>query len=369
MLATILIALAALGATSPGDDVISVQAEGTAVGTGAAAKREATANAQLAAIVDCVERLAPGKDLNPFKSILDAAPDYIRSSRRTDLDVGEEDTTVTINARILNGLLQRDAARILLRRLPQDTKVLVLVAERIGKERALGLVPAGEAEIALGDWLREAGLDVVNPVTVRARRSEAELLEMLRGNDKVGGKLLAREHLAQVAVLGMCTVDGGTETQGTGLPTNRARLELRIIEANEGAVLDTLSTESVLHSVDAAHGAMLSIQDACERLRNGLLTSTVLAAATNPPKGGVIMTIEGADDSGRVDAIIDALATVPGVENLEEVYRAKGTAQFRVEYGGKMAAFVKAITGRAYQGFRVETRRAVGRDLRVRIVQ
>lgn len=365
MLPQLLILLTGLAAVAAGDAAtVSIRAEGSAPGVGPVAREEATANARLAAVIECVERIAPDVDLAVLMPLLRPAPAYISSARRIKLDTHGRATVVELEARVLKDELRRDVAAALLPRVAPNAQVLLLVAERLGNQDALRLAPGGGvAESALARLMRQSGLTLVETAGVFDRYSEGELMDRLRGDVDSGAKL-GRETMAGVVVLGVATAQmQGPDGDGLNLGANRARLDLRVLSAEDDAFVETFETESSLYSRHDEDGSAQALDDACEKVAPQLLTAVALAAARRPAQPVVVLTIEGIAAEAELEEILRVLLEHTDIDSMEELFRRAEAVRYRLHYGGAVAPLVKEICEANYPGFRLQAVRVVDREM------
>jgi len=350
------------------DEYIKVRVEATAPGEGAEVRETAVAAAAAKAVWQLAEGAFGPRHLPLLDSILPQALTYIRSMQLIQYDASDDGTYVEVEAFVRRKAFLRDAAALILPHLPRPPTVLVLLAERIGREAPLRVAAPGEAETALSNALREARLNVAGSDVARACYTEAQLLDMIQGGDETM-QHLARHAFAQVAVIGLATSTEGPEPAGGNVFANEASIDIHVLRAADGKLIEALSQEGVVHGVDPLEGGRSAIQDACARLAPDLKLYTLLAALGGEDPGGVLLTVEGPGSPERFQLLLAALGEAGKGGSVEPLFYTPGLARVRVDYQGLMAPFVDRITGRQYAGLALETRRAVEHDLVVRFVE
>ena len=367
--AAMILALASLTALAPDAAFIESQAGGSAAGLGPAARNEAIRDAQTAMVVNRLETLAPMRDFSLFAPILKTPERFVPSYRVVEERTTENATHVEIAGQLLDAQLKQEAAALILASHGEKPRAILIVSERIAPGVPRPLDQKGVAEEAISEKLREAKFDVVDSRQLLAEYSEDALLQYLGGSPNLASQL-ARAHLADIAILGSAVsfVEGGTEAESS-LRQHRAELNLRVIRAADGFVLDEIETEAKLFSADAREGGILSVKDACEKVAFAVINAAALGMLGGAPQNQVFLTIEGLGHGTLLDQILQTIQQVPGVDSVEEMYASDEMVRMAVAYAGPMGPFVDALSGGKYEGCSLHTKSVVNRDMTVRVRQ
>jgi len=364
-----ILALASFTALETDTALLETLAHGSAAGLGPAASSQAIRNAQTAMIIDRIETLAPMRDFSLFAPLLENPERFVPSYRVVEERTTDDATHVEIAGQILDELLKRDIAALVLASHADKPRVIVMVSERIAPGVPRKLHEEGVAEEAICEKLREAKFDVVSSQQLVNARTEDELLEILGGSPNLASQL-ARTHLADIAIFGSAVafVEGGKQVEPS-LRRHRAELKLRVIRAADGLVLEEIESEAELLSCDAREGGNLSVKDACEKVAPALMNASALGMLGGAPRNQVYLTIEGIGHGAEFDQILQTIKTVPGVDSIEEMYASDEMVRMAVAYSGPMGSLVDALASGKYDGCTLHTKSVVNRDMTVCVRQ
>jgi hypothetical protein len=359
--------LSLLGAAEPSDDVLRLEIDVHATGTGTGGRMAAIERAKREAVEQVVKTLAGGTDARAFRRLLEGASRYVRNCEVVEQKQNGAETEIKAEAYVLDKALRRDVASIMLPLFPRPPKVVVVLAGPATDVPGLGDIPDAEAQLV--EAFRQAGMEVVTPEAVRARCSPVVIEQRINGDAAMAARF-AREALADVVVAGTSTVSSDPVPHGSNLIPNRGIVTFRVIRAADAKIVDMLTAEAVVNSRDPAEGSALAVSDACGKIRGELLVSTVLAVA-----GGVadsnffVVTVNGIRSAEQWREVCAAVGQEPGVGAVEELYFGEGNGRLRVKYDGPLAPLVERLEGGQFSGFRLEPRRVVGRDMTLAVVQ
>jgi len=348
-------------------EVLTVRTEGVAMGTGPAARETAIENAQQTIIADVVESMVSSRDLSLFEPIIEHASQYVRSFQVLRTQVKDGATYVRIEAYVAAARLRRDIGALALPALPQQPRILLLIAERMPGDEGPSVSRSHIAEDALTEILGEAHLEPMNGQVIRSRYPGEKLLEAACG-DPEQAALLAHRNLADVAVVGEAVCES-TQQGRAGVRRNQARVRIRVVRAGDCTVFEDTTTQAVAYSLDPRTGTEGALRDACAKLREPLVLGIVIAALGVNRSDDVIITLENLGSRAELAEICDVINDFPAVEGVEELYVSPPDARLRVAYDGLMAPFVDTLMDTAYSGFRVEAPRAIGREVTLRVIR
>ena len=365
---SLLFAASALGA--PRDEkFIKVPVEAKAPGTGIEARIAATRNAQHEILAQILKTSLALEDASTIDSLLKAPERYIRSTQLLRYDTVGNETRVEVEVFVNRNQLLKDAAALILPRMPSPPKVLVLVAEQAPPNPPLIVAGPGTAEREIGKALANGSFEVVDPASVRASHTEAELLAAIKGDNQTAGEF-ARQGFADVLVLGEAEVSAEPSTSGQAVPGTRGKVTLRVFRARDGKCIDTLTREAVVHSANPAEGAAAAFEDACAKLTEDALVLCVMAVAGQQhARDELIITLEDPGARSRFDAFTEVLAKATGEQAPEVLFYSDRLARVRARYAGSMVPLMDALTSNAYEGLTLEVQKALQRDVTMRFVK
>ena len=353
--------------TQDSEELIRVQAEGTAAGPGNKARALATEQAESAAVIEVLKSWVASGDLSPLQPIIDAAPNYVHSVREVRCIPSDKDVRVEIEAKLYYAALRRDAARLILPTLAYPPKVVLVLSERVDGNDRIPAQTSGEGEAALVQFLRETRFDVVDRETVHELYAEPELLALLGSDSETCGRF-ARANLADVAVLGCVEQTTEKETPEAVFSSVKAAVTLRVIRATDSQLIETRTARSTVHSATIGDGAVVATRDACAKLRDGLIEAVVLAVAGASRNEDVILTVARVGEPGRIEEIRNRLREKTEVGDVEELYCSPVLARLRVVYSQPIRPLVDWLVSGKYSTFRLTLERAVGREITVSLV-
>jgi hypothetical protein len=334
---------------------------GVAAGEGRAALEKAVAAGHASAVLDYLEQRLELTDPAAFRPLLQDAGRFVaaytvREQRRL---AGSQE--VTLDVQLNESALRLAAARQVLDRCFPPPRVVVLGAVApAGDERAAD--PAEWVPELLAQRLKEAGLRVVAEDPVVDRITPAEVCR-LHGADAAEGGLLARKALADAAALIVADLTLHQQDIGNGLVECRAHIEGRVIDA-AGRELAVHEVDASLLSVDPGEGLQQAGDEAAAQLADAVAVEVALAAGRRDAvPDRVVMTFEGLRTDGRLAALGRFLDQRPGVDELEVLHHDDTVTRLSLRCTGAVMDLVDALQARRWDGFQLEARWVVGREM------
>jgi hypothetical protein len=365
--AALTILLASLVPLATDSIPLEVQGEGYAAGLGPAARAEAIRVAQTAIIIQRLETLAPNRDFALFAPMLEQPERFVPSYRVIDEETTDNATHVEIAGQLLDAELKRNAAALILHSRADKPRVILIISERISPGTPRSFQDEGVAESAIAEKLEEAKFEVMDSRQLLSANTEDELRQYLGGSPSLASQL-ARRELADVAILGSAAsfIEAGN-SKNAGLRRHRAELDLRVIRAADGYILEEIESAAELISVDSGQGGVLSVKDACEKISDPLINAAALGLLGGAPQNQIYLTIEGLGGGEQLEQILKRIKTVPGVESVDEMYTTDEMARMAIAYSGPMGPFVDALSANRYDGYFLHTESVVNRDMTVSV--
>ena len=359
----ITLALTVGGWTTTGaPQLLTVRVSGFAEGIGVTARDNAIFHAQQEAVRNYLTSITHSEDIYPLRPILRNAQRYVAAYDLLRHDIRETETRVELDVQLFEKALRQDFATIMLPRMPRTPKVLLVIGEKIGKDTIVGVTDFGVSETVLKEGLERLRLEVAGVDSIDAYYSLEELMDVVLGDVEVGRRF-ALGQLADVVVLGAAL----TETEGEAVEglvqRHRAKVELRLFRVKDGKMTDALTAVASVHSADRTSGTEQAVQDACKKLLGDTTVSAVLSVVGTEPMRDVLLTIPEPGSPKRLEQLTAVLQSIPGVYAVQRVVDIKKLARFRVNFEGSMMTLADTLCNAAYEGARLEIKRAVDRSL------
>ena len=352
----------------PEDGFIDVRIEAKAPGTGMDARLAATRTAQDEIIEQVLKTALAVDDPSVVKTILDKKDIYLRSTQLLRYDTVENETRVEVQCSVNRNQILRDAAAIMLPRMPAQPKVMVLVAEQVAPDKPATASEAGTAEREIAKALRKASFEVVDNASVRASHAGPELLQAIQGDLEAAGAF-ARKGFAEAVVLGQAVAMPKSPGSSQAVPKISGKVTLRVFRARDGKCIDTITQEAAVHSADPVEGAAAALEDACAKLNEDVVVLCFMAVVGEHPRDELVITLEEPGTRARFDAFTKTLADATDPQTLEVLFYSDHLARVRVRYAGAMVPLMDTLTGKTYDNWGLETRRALERDVTLHFVE
>ncbi len=341
---------------------LTVRSTGYAEGVGYAARDRAVGDARQRALLDVMQALSASEDLKLFRPILRNVDAYVPTYDLLRHDQVGADTRVEIDAHVLEAPLQRDIATIMLPRLPEKPKVLLVIGEQLGDDGIMAVPDFGVAEVALKKVLEEKGLEVRGVDTLDGLYTHQQLMALVAGGVEEGAKF-ARENPAHVIVVGSARSTYTQSSDDVNMKKNTAELRLNVFRGSDGKMVDDVYTQAVVHAADAFEGGEASVQDACRKAQQAVITAAAVSVLSTRASDALLITVMDPGSRERLDALIKALALEPGTGPAQVLYYSDGLARLSLPYDGGMGYLVDSIGNYAIDGAGVEVRRVLKRDV------
>ena len=360
-------ALSVSASAAPEEDLLKVTMEGRAAGADTAARDEAILNAEREIILQAIEGILPKPDLGALRKVFERLPKYIVPTPRLLKYTIEHDTAhVELEAQVRIDVLRKDVALGVLPYLRPPRKALILIAEP-GIDGKLSVTKPGSAESAVVEALRAIGLDAVDPVELRAVYEGVDLLPRIQGDTQEVARL-ARENLADIAIVGTVTKSDDPPGQGSNVRACHATIAISIVRAGDAKMVESKAVDAVVNSENPREGCAQALEDACAKLKKEIGVPAVLAAAGAAPSEDVIIAVEDPPSGEFAKELLAALRANPAVQNPEALLQTAHAARFRMAFTGKMDGLVDYVVSKTYAGRRVGPKRVVGGHMELEVL-
>ena len=348
------------------EELMKVRMTAAAPGIGVSSRAAAVQKAEQEIVRQTLDAALALEDLTPLDSLIQQPGKYVRSTQLIRYDTTDATTKVEVECLVNRKNLLKEAAATLLPRMSRPPSVLVLMAEQFGSAGVFDSSRAGAAETALSKELRAAKLEVSDPAVVRAGADTAALLAKIQGTLGSPAELAAHTG-AQAVILGEAVVNEGPMSAAGNVHTLNAGVTIRIYRGSDGSLLDALSQEATVQSANPAEGAVGALGDACAKLGKEAALYAVLAAVAPVRQDELIVTVEEPGDRGRFDQLLRQAENAGGAGSVQEIFYTGEMARLRVKYAGKVSDFVDTILAQDYEGFTLEPRHVVQRDILLKV--
>ncbi len=338
--------------------------KGYADGVGLAARRLAIEDAQHQVMVDVLTSMTNSDDMAPFRGLLQQASRYVQRYDLLRSDVVGHTTEVEIDAHILERPLRHDVATIMLPRLPRPPSVLMLIADYIGPEAYTGGPTFDVAETVFRERIEEFGFALSGMHSLISHFDVPALLNVING-DVSDGAAFARANHQDVVVVGSVTTTHEPLTSDSNMLRNRATATLRVFAGHDGKMMDLMTAQAVVQSVDLEQGGTQAVQDACAKLVGDFIVAVVLTMLSLEDEDRVLIEVERPETEERLAQLVQIIEGMRGVGHVEQLFFSETLARLAVEYQGPMADFSDYVSGRIVEGRKAEITRCVKREMRI----
>jgi len=362
--AVIVLLVIAFGGIAFAEDepAMVVRAKGRADGVGLAARQQAIADAQHAAVQTVLESWVYFEDLSPFRQLLRHATGYVARYDVLRVDAENALTRVEIDAEIDVGPLRHDVSTIMLPRLPRKPSILLVVGEKIGDDRIVAIPDAGAVESRLTEGLDQLGFEVQGSRALEKVYDHAALVGVVTG-DVAEGRKFALENLADVVAIGT----GVATPESTPVPgnvlRNVAELNFKIFRGADGRMTDAVHTRAIVESVDPNVGGELAVRDAAAKALRDISVAAVMAVLEVQAPDRILIIAESPGSEAALEKLAAHCALLPGVIEVRTLLSTPKLGRLHLDCAGTMAPLVDNLDGQAIGQRVLEVRRAVGREI------
>lgn len=353
------------------EDVLTVRVTAEVEGSGPTARQMAVDRAELTAMEELIRSWVPETNLEPFRGLMRHVRAYVKQTDvlRTTRDGNLFRLEADVTFRELP--LRRDLAAALLPRLPQKP-ALALIARPTVPDNATGeMLPGRAIDPAvrrLAETLEQLGFSVHVPELDGRLTAQSIETAFQGGVEQVG--TMARQ-LDQTFLL---ACEGSVNSRPVQPQANVLRVEAtfnaRLFRCEDGKMLESLGITSILQSVEITEGARLALEDAAAKLTTDCVSALILAAAalrTAEPDAALII-IEQPPDADTVESLAAVLRELPETVSAEVLASGPVLGRIRVRTALHMAELADLLQQTEVGPYRLELKKAVGRDIQLQIV-
>ena len=347
----------------PEDFLLKINGAGKAQGIGPHARQQAMANAQEAALKALAGSILGDNKPDLLNTLVEQSAGYVRSANVVDHKIDQGATRVTVEFLVNIVQVRNAAVRLLLPSMSYKPRVLVIIADVLNDEG--DPTDTAYAETALADVCRTTGLEVVDGRALRAMYSSKELLARLQ-DENAGREFLGYDPQADVAIMGTAIAGRMPNDVPTNLQATKAHVELRVVRADDGRLMDGAAVDAIVHSVESLEGAAQAIRDACGKLAPQMINAAALAVVGPEISDGYALTIQQAGSHANLESLSSFLGEL-GAQHVEEIFYSDDVARLYFYYPGALHDLVKPLVDRRYPAFRLEQLQTYGRRSLLRL--
>jgi hypothetical protein len=344
------------------EPVFTVRMKGYADGIGLTARHLAIEDAHHQVMVDILHSMTNSDDMSPFRGMLRQASKYIQKYDVLRVDVIGETTEVEIDACILERPLRHDVATIMLPRLPRKPTILLLIAEYIGTESRTNGPTFDVAETVLRNRVKEFEFSVNGVGSLITHFDIISLIETING-DVSKGAAFARANQEDVVVIGSVSVAHEPLLEDSNMLRNKADATLKVFSGHDGKMMDVISSQAVVQSVDPDEGGKQAVQDAASKMTSDVIVSVVLAMLSLEDEERALVEIKNPVNPDTVTQIVKLIEGIPGVYGVESLFFSETLARLAVDYYGTMAEFSDWVDESIVNGRKMAVTRCVKREI------
>jgi hypothetical protein len=355
-----------VGASAQEPVELTIRSTGYAQGVGYAARDAAIVDAKQRALVDVLGALVASEDLKLFRPVLRNTEVYIPRAELLKTETVGSDTRVEIDALLLEAPLHRDIAAIMLPRLAERPKVLLLIGEQMESDPMLAVPDFGTAEVALKKHLDEKGLNARGADTLDETVPYARLIEVVNGGIEEGAAFAigCPDH---VVVIGSAVSASAGGDEANAMKTNAARLSLKIYRGADGKLIDEVVVEAIVHGTDPHAGGIAAIQDACGKAQASVITAAVIAVLSTRASDQMLITVLRPETQEQLDTVVSAIESHPYAGKVEQLFFSPALGRLAVPYNGPLSDLSDYLASISISGGAIEVTRVLQREMELRL--
>jgi len=360
LLAILYLGLAAIAVPAAAEGELRIRVHGFADGVGFAAHREAVMEARYEAIREILRSKVASGDLRPFRSMVRKSAQYVTRVEELHIDTQVGQTRVEVDAYVDMRSLEQDLAALVLPRLPEAPTVSCLIA--VETDGAVEIETDNVAEAALVSGLKNLGLNASPHTDLKDVFRTSDFHDAVLG-DVLKSAAYARETLADVVLIGIVAMEPGVPASEGAPARTRGTLTLKVFRGHDGDLIDVFSRSAAITGLDPDSRREEVMEDVSAKMLGDIAVATVLSVLGMQQQDQVLITLHNPGSRARLGAFMDVLQMVPLIDTIEESFFSERLARIRLRYTGNMGYLVDQIRDRSYEGWPLEIKEVVGRDM------
>lgn len=254
---------------------------------------------------------------------------------------------------------------------PANKKVAVVFEEQV--RGVFGLsgswVDAGRAEEVLIDKLSAAGYQVVDAQLVRAQILRDQAVQVLSGDQKAAVAVGARLD-APLIVVGKGYAKSSGNVVGSSMKSNQGQVSLRLLDAQNGEVLTSVSASATKPHVDEVAGGTLALEAASGEASDKLL-GAMAEIETGKSTGlqELNVSISGMRSYRHYAFVQEWIEkNIAGFQKIESQEYTAGSAQMAITCTATGHEFAKQIALAKFEGFSINPLDVNDRSVTLKVI-
>ncbi|KAA3608779.1 MAG: hypothetical protein D8M58_18755 [Calditrichaeota bacterium] len=280
---------------------------------------------------------------------------------------------VTVRAIVKTSDLKNDIEGIIttLRREGMPRTMVLIKEENFGKSQWHYSTAMNTAETALMNSMMEYGFPFVDAATAKANVKQDALMAALSG-DAGAGAAIAKQNGAEILIIGNAktTVTQLPMMRSSGMKTNSANMNLRVVRADDAMVIATSTSRGVMAHIDEMTGGSMAMEKAAKKSAEDLKNKVIEKFRKNQYEQRQIQfQVTNITSFDQLNTIKNSLPYyVRGVKNIYQRSFGAGSALFDIEITQKAETVASELSAKNIEGIDLEITGVTQNKLTARIV-
>jgi len=280
---------------------------------------------------------------------------------------------VTVRAIVKTSDLKNDIEGIIttLRREGMPRVMVLIKEENFGKSQWHYSTSMNTAETALMNSMMSYGFPFVDAATAKSNVKQDALIAALSG-DAAAGASIAKQSGAEILIIGNAktTVTQLPMMRSSGMKTNSANMNLRVVRADDAMIIATSTSNGVMAHIDEMTGSSKALEKAAKKSAEELKNKIVEKFRKNQYEQRQIQfQVTNITSFDQLNKLKNSLPYyVRGVKNIYQRNFAAGTALFDIEITQKAETVASELSAKNIEGIDLEITGVTQNKLTARIV-
>ncbi len=280
---------------------------------------------------------------------------------------------VTVRAVVKTADLKNDIEGIIttLRREGMPRLMVLIKEENFGQSQWHYSTAMNTAETALMNTMMGYGFPFVDAATAKANVKQNAMMAALSG-DAAAGAAIAKQSGAEILIIGNAktTVTQLPMMRSSGMKTNSANMNLRVVRADDGIVIATTMARGVAAHIDEMTGGSLALEKAAKKAAEDLKSKIIEKFRKNQYEQRQIqLQVTNITSFEQLNTLKNSLPYyVRGVKNVYQRSFGSGSALFDIEITQKAETVASELSAKNIEGIDLEIIGVTQNKLTARIV-
>jgi hypothetical protein len=280
---------------------------------------------------------------------------------------------VTVRAVVKTADLKNDIEGIIttLRREGMPRLMVLIKEENFGQSQWHYSTAMNTAETALMNTMMGYGFPFVDAATAKANVKQNAMMAALAG-DAAAGAAIAKQSGAEILIIGNAktTVTQLPMMRSSGMKTNSANMNLRVVRADDGIVIATTLARGVAAHIDEMTGGSLALEKAAKKAAEDLKSKIIEKFRKNQYEQRQIqLQVTNITSFEQLNTLKNSLPYyVRGVKNVYQRSFGSGSALFDIEITQKAETVASELSAKNIEGIDLEIIGVTQNKLTARIV-